>query len=123
MSKNVLNVKKSRYVSGGVTEVFNDRVDWWERVKFQLDGSDAYYRVGAKYVGRLDKIAEDYYKDSRLWWVIAQYNDIIDPYGEITEDLVLRLPTSDRIQQMIAGKTGGNESQRIVPLDKIVPLL
>jgi nucleoid-associated protein YgaU len=42
--------------------------------------SDSFYKVDIKNKDRLDLIANAFYKNSRLWWVIAEANGIDDPF-------------------------------------------
>jgi hypothetical protein len=123
MQKNSTVITKSRYVSGGVTEVNSNAIEWWERANFRLDSSDRQYVVQEKYNGRLDLIAQDFLDDSRLWWFIAQYNAILDPFTEIFPGRVLRIPTKDRALSMMTGKLGGVSSTREVPLTNISPIV
>lgn len=116
---------KSRYVVGGTTET-NDTIpslEWWERYVFNSDPTDRSYVVEQRFAGRLDLIAASYLNNSRLWWFVAQYNAILDPYSEITPGRVLYIPTIDRTQTMLVGKVGGIASTREVPLTNITPIV
>jgi hypothetical protein len=121
--KNSTLLKTSRYVAGGQTEVNSERLEWWERTIFPLDASDQIFTIDKTTEGRLDLIAHAFLSDSNLWWVIAQYNAILDPFGEITIGRTLRIPTPARIQNMLTGKLGGYESKREVPLANITPIV
>lgn len=112
-------VHKSRYVSGGITEVNTNALEWWERATFRLDATDRIYTIEARWNGRLDMIAQQFLDDSRLWWFIAQYNAVLDPFNEIYEGRVLRIPTKVRVQSMLSGKLGGATSTREVPLTNV----
>lgn len=114
---------KSRYVSGGVTEVNKTALEWWERGEFVADGSDQIYVVEDRYAGRLDLISALFLDDSKLWWLIAQYNAILDPFAEIFAGRKLRIPTKSRAQTMMTGKLGGATSTREVPLTNISPIV
>lgn len=46
-----------------------------------------------KYQNRLDQVAYEYLKDPQLWWVIAIFNDIIDPMT--TEIEQIKVPSLD----------------------------
>jgi hypothetical protein len=116
-------LKNSRYVAGGITEVNSTALEWWERAQFQGSDTDGSYVVEAKFVGRLDLIAMQFLGDSRLWWVLAQYNAILDPFNEIVTGRVLRVPTTSRVQTMLSGKLGGVKSTREVPLTNISPIV
>ena len=62
----------------------------------------AYLEHELKVGERLDSLAEDYYGDPRLWWVIAQANGVLlSP-----EDLVYETETNgDGIRRFRAGRT------------------
>lgn len=62
------------------------------------DASDLFYTVSD--CDRIDLIAYKYYGDVRLWWVIAEFNNIINPL-ELYAGTVLRIPTYDRIQMQV----------------------
>lgn len=119
---NTLNNKFSRFVGGGATEAANGKIEWWERVIFATDSSDIDYTVDAYYEGRPDLIAASFYGESRYWWVITQYNNIIDPIGEITAGRVLRIPTKARLELMVNTKQGGYQSTK-QPVNTISPVI
>jgi hypothetical protein len=96
-SPSSLDNQYSRYVQGGTTDTNNIGLGWWERKIFEKDPSDLIYYVENKYANRLDLISDAFYGDARYWWVIAQYNNILDPYSEIVPGLCLVVPTKDRL--------------------------
>jgi len=51
---------------------------------------------------RLDLIAHRYLGDARLWWIIADYNDLFCPL-ELETDAVLRIPSREHVQMRILG--------------------
>jgi hypothetical protein len=53
---------------------------------------DTLHTLRSHEVGRLDILAQLYYNNSLLWWVIAQANDIRDPFMTIPVGTVLRIP-------------------------------
>jgi hypothetical protein len=120
--KNSTLVKNSRYVSGGETEVGLNTIEHWERLVFPVNNDDTSYVVEKKFVGRLDLITAVFLVEPRYWWVVAQYNNILDPYSEIVEGRVLYIPTLDRVKTILSGKTGGVVSTREVPL-AILPVV
>lgn len=113
--KNSVLVESSRYVSGGTTEVNGKALEWWDRTVFEQFDDDNIYVVEAKFAGRLDQITALYLGDPRYWWVIAQYNNILDPWSEITEGTILYIPTLTRVQSILNGRIGGVQSTREVP--------
>lgn len=46
---------------------------------------------------KLGLIAHEFYSDARLWWVIADASDIIDPF-DIAAGTELRIPDLSRVQ-------------------------
>ena len=114
MANNSLFNRKTRYVSGGTTEVGAVGIEWWERSEIESDSDDTIYVVEKRFIGRLDNIASLFFNDPKLWWIIAQYNNILDPYSEIVEGLILHIPKKSRADNLLQGKTGGISSQREV---------
>jgi hypothetical protein len=97
LKDSTLNEKNGRYVLGGNTEVSVWAIEWWEKKTLPSDPTDFAYFVERKYEARPDLIALTFYGDSNLWWVIAQYNSIIDPLAELVEGQLLFLPTPERV--------------------------
>lgn len=120
--KNSTLVKNSRYTSGGTAEVNPKAIEYWERIVFPVNSDDNTYVVEKKFEGRLDLISALYLNEPRWWWVIAQYNNILDPYDEITEGTILFIPTLERVKSILGGKLGGVPSTREVPLS-ILPIV
>lgn len=124
MEKNSTFNKQSRYVSGGVTEVNQFALEWWDRQFFTIDPSDSIYIVEKKFEGRIDLITASYLGEKFVanWWVIAMINNILDPYTEIYEGRVLYIPTRDRVAAILNGQLGGVPSTREVPTS-ILPIV
>ncbi|WP_407308203.1 hypothetical protein [Acinetobacter sp.] len=120
--KNSVLRRKSRYVSGGITEVSTGRLEWWERSVFQSGPGDLLYTVEKRFEGRLDLVAAMFLGEPRLWWVIAQYNSILDPYSEIVEGATITIPTVEKVNALLDGRTGGIPSAREVPIS-ILPIV
>ena len=117
-----LQNKNSRYVAGGTTEVANQQIEWWERSLFRRDDSDITYVVENFYENRLDLISAVFYGQTRYWWLLAQYNNILDPATEVEAGRVIAIPTLDRVQLMLNTKKGGVSSTRI-PVNLISPII
>jgi len=103
-SPSSLDNKYSRYVQGGTTSSNAIGLDWWERRILPKDDSDLIYYVENAYEHRIDLISEAFYGDGRYWWVIAQFNDLIDPYSEVVAGRLLVLPTQSRLFTEILSK-------------------
>lgn len=63
---------------------------------------DVYHKLEVHEVGRLDKLSQKYYNTPMLWWVIAQANDIFDPFKEIPIGTLIRIPS----RQTLYGNRG-----------------
>lgn len=121
-NSNSLYNKYSRYIGGGVSESADNRIEWWERGNLEAADNDSIYVVENFYEGRLDQIASVFYNEPRWWWVIAQYNAILDPFAEITAGRILILPAKERVISMIATRKGGIESKK-QPINTISPVI
>lgn len=104
-----LNQLNGRYARGGTTEVSTRFVEWWERSDVQHDTSDTLYVLESKYVGRPDLLAYAFYGDTRLKWVIMQYNDILDPSAELTAGRLLLMPTTSKVNSAFAATVIGGK--------------
>jgi nucleoid-associated protein YgaU len=58
-------------------------------------GDDRFYDVQPE--DTLQKIAHSQYGDATLWWLVADYNTILDPFEELSPGDVLRLPSQSRL--------------------------
>lgn len=114
--------KTSRYVSGGTTENEELGIGWWERKDITQLELDKVVQVTGRHVNRIDLIAYDFLGDSKLWWVIAMYNIILDPHSEIYEGKYIRIPSTSAVQLLLSGKPGGVNSQREVK-PSITPII
>jgi len=92
-----LNRRNSRYVQGGSTEQFADRLGYWQRRIFPMDETDEIYVIEAKYHKRPWLLAHDKYQDVELMWIILQYNTILDVDTEFVTGREIRLPTATRL--------------------------
>jgi hypothetical protein len=116
MSTNCVYTTNSRYTNGGTTEVEGNFVQWWERNTFTQDASDLIYVLERRYEGRPDMLASVFYNDSSLWWVILQFNNILDINEEFVVGTQLRIPTLERVQKdFLNGVSGGVPSTAVSP--------
>jgi hypothetical protein len=120
--KNSTLIRTSRYVSGGTSEVNNTAIEWWDRAQLQVNNDDRTYVVEKRFEGRLDLITALFLGEPRYWWVVAQYNNVLDPYDEIVEGAILYIPTLERVKDLLNGKLGGVSSTREVPVS-ILPIV
>lgn len=115
MTRNTNSTKtdKGRYVHGGTTEVSNGKIEFWESRQFQESDDDKVYVIEEIFDRRPDKLAYVLYEDSRLWWIICQYNNIIDVHDEFVTGKELLIPVKERvIREFLTGTQGGTQSTR-----------
>ncbi len=61
--------------------------------------SDIYIQITSS--DRLDKLANTFYGDSTLWWVIATANNLGKGTIIVPQNVILRIPSKSNIQQII----------------------
>lgn len=105
----------SRYVLGGQSEVSPGFLEWWNKDFLATDSTDVIYILEKKFEQRPDLLSYSFYDDPYLWWVICQYNSVLDFNTEFVEGLILRIPTKTRVTALLSSnKTGGIPSKAIV---------
>jgi hypothetical protein len=67
-------------------------------------------------------ISSVFYNEPRWWWVIAQYNNILDPVAECTAGRILLIPAKERLALMLSTRQGGNASTK-QPINTISPVV
>lgn len=87
---------EGRYVQGGKTDDYIDRLGWWERKVFNQSPSDVTLTLISKYNRRPDLLAYDLYGKAGLQWFILQYNTISD-ITTFEGGLEITLPTKERL--------------------------
>lgn len=60
-----------------------------------LEGTYDRFTVTRAEIGRIDKIADKFYKDVTLWWAIAYYNNIANPITDLVVGQILLIPRKD----------------------------
>lgn len=98
MANNSSIRKKTRYTSGGTTEVFPTRLGWWERYVFERQRDDIEYTLETKYDKRPDLLSYDVYGTPNYMWTILQFNNILDINMEFVTGKTIMLPTPTRVQ-------------------------
>lgn len=106
---NSVNDPKSRYVQGGTTDVYPNRLGWWERTAPVFSTDDIMISaLPPKYNRRPDLLAYDLYGKATLAWVALWYNTIVDINTEFVTGATLRCPTSARLfSSILTSQTGG----------------
>lgn len=68
-----------------------------EIVDIPVNANDKYHTVESHETTRLDLIAAKYYRNPLMWWIIAQANNIYDPFEEIEAGTLLRIPALESL--------------------------
>lgn len=89
----------SRYTQGGNTDVFNNRLGWWEKMSLNNNQGDdtIILSLGRVYDKRPDLLAYDFYRRPDFEWVILQYNHIIDINEEFITGARIILPSKLKV--------------------------
>lgn len=81
------------------TEINGLYRDYYKPLSLSKDSSDYYIIVTTEYRHKPGKLAYDLYGSERLNWVFTYFNrdKINDPIFDLTEGLILRVPTKERL--------------------------
>ena len=97
------NLSETSRYNWSVLYVDNKNGDFWstrQPLKLREHESDSFHVVTDADSKRIDLIAWKFYRDVRLWWVIAEFNNIDNPL-EILPGTTLRIPAYERIQMKV----------------------
>ena len=86
-----------RYVQGGTTDVYADRLGWWEGRSLTTAPDDISFVLQSKYNTRPDLLAYDMYGKANLAWLVLQYNAIVDIEEEFVTGAQMVLPSAARV--------------------------
>ena len=106
---NSVDDPNSRYVQLGVTDVFPNRLGWWERSPPVFASDDIMITsLNPKYNTRPDLLAYDLYGKAVFACVVLWYNTIVDINTEFVTGATLRVPSSSRLfSSILTSQTGG----------------
>lgn len=108
-NKNSTDNRNSRYVQGGTTEIYNNRLGWWERRKLTRQSDDILFTITPTEEKRPDMISFAVYGKAMYGWLVLEYNNIVDVETELLTGMDIFLPSQDRlILDIITKPTGGN---------------
>lgn len=112
-TNNSVQRANSRYVQGGSTIRYQNRLGWWERRILERRDDDLTVIVQNEEDQRADIIAHNIYGNQSFDWIVLQYNNIVDPVVELTAGTELQLPNPRRLQlDIITKQTGGVSPDR-----------
>lgn len=78
-----------------LTEGLNTYLGLRQSTFYVLRGSDVFYDVEPN--DNLQKISYRFFGSAELWWVVADFNDIFDPFDALVPGSTLRLPSPSRL--------------------------
>ena len=90
------SVSRYRNLSTITDDEGDTYIETAEELSFPERSDDSYHIVTAKDSNRLDLIADQYYRNPLLYWVIAIANDIYNPL-EVPEGTTLRIPSKQSL--------------------------
>ena len=80
----------------------------WDPIVFEDEDDDRIHMVRAVDLGRLDLLANQFYGNPNLWWVIATKNLIKNQLTDMTVGQRLRIPQrSSVLSQLLSADTLG----------------
>jgi len=97
MSDSSIKERYSRYTQGGVTDVYSNRLGWWDRQAFPFADDDISVTLSPRYARRPDMVAYDFYGKTSLMWIVLQYNNILDINTEFVEGKEIIIPSRERV--------------------------
>jgi len=100
--------RNSRYVQGGNTDIYNNRLGWWEKRTIERANDDIRLVIEQNEGKRPDLISNRIYGKPSYGWLILQYNNIVDIETEMLPGKELFLPSQKRlILDIVSKSTGG----------------
>jgi len=84
----------SRYENNEIKKVNDGRTVYRSKIYPRIPLRDTDIYVATETGDRLDTLANQYYNDSSLWWIIASANNLHNaPFG-LEDGTILRIPTN-----------------------------
>lgn len=80
------------------------RLELWERPPEieAMSRNSARHIVKPRDIGRLDLLAWDYYRDVKLWWIIAAVNDLVNCFDDMYEGQSLLIPNREDVNAFVS---------------------
>jgi len=101
--------RNSRLVQGGLTDIYNNRLGWWEKRILPKQDDDYRLIILEQEAARPDLIAYRAYGKATYAWLVLQYNNIVDPELELVAGKSIVLPTQARLTLDIITKPEGGK--------------
>lgn len=101
--------RSSRYVQGGLTDIYNKRLGWWEKRELSKQNDDLVIIVSDSETARPDLISQRLYGKPTYAWLVLMYNSIVDPETELLAGKTIVMPTQQRLILDIITKSEGGK--------------
>lgn len=111
MANKSTDQRNSRYVQGGSTDIFKNRLGWWERNIYINRTSDIDYEITQKFHLRPDLVAKQLYGTTALMWLVLQYSNIVDINTEFVAGKIIKLPAPERVATTFLNSAVGSSRQ------------
>jgi len=82
----------SRYKNNETQKLKDGRVVYKTKIYPNIPKSDKDIYIVTQTGDRLDTLANQFYGDSSLWWIIATSNNIHDATFSVSDGTILRIP-------------------------------
>lgn len=109
INNNSTENRNSRYVQGGLTDIYKNRLGWWEKREIKHQDNDIVFTILSHEESRPDSISQRFYGKPIYAWLVLQYNSIVDPETELKVGTTLRLPSQQRLILDIISKPEGGK--------------
>lgn len=112
-NKNSLSRKNTRMLNGGDTETKGNKLGWWERNVLEKDpSSDIVLTINDLFHKRPDLVAFQYYRKASLFWLVLQYNNIVDVEEEFVRGAEIIIPNKARALTAFSDETPKTEPRQ-----------
>lgn len=95
--------ENTRYTNGFTTTNRSNKKFLVLREALELEPTerDIYVTITQDIENRADLIADKAYGDTKLWWVIYEFNSVRDPLFDLSAGSTLRLPPLDLVLEAV----------------------
>ena len=89
----------NRYTNGIITtdRSGNNFLVLRQPLKLEVDNTDVLVTLNQNLITRPDLISYKAYGTTDFWWVIMEYNNIIDPLLDLKIGMILKIPELNRV--------------------------
>jgi hypothetical protein len=85
------------FIDTPVYDVSGTTVFGLRREVIPPDPSDRIITITQQLQSRLDLLSGEIYGTVNLWWILAEANQMVDPWTEVSAGTKLRVPLKDRV--------------------------